>query len=346
MAPAGPLLLAADNYPLMPIQSERALTAGIKVGPSAALELMWVLHGAGADHVLEGRFASTEPVRLAFGPTLRSFWGDGVRGFGEMVVLAERSDSLRNSDIQGFFAGADRAAASSAATPSLLSESRAERTAIENRLAALRADPSVRARYISLLKEVWEAVRVEWEETGRAAVIAATRDWQRQLAEGTAFRDLLQRTRLWPGRSDLEGLADAAAAEGRMVLTPGWFFGDIHVVELDGWMYLGRGIQPHSHDADLRHTADHVSKTMKAFADPTRLAILMWLAQKPASVTEVSRQFKLSQPTVSAHVQLLREAGVIEDKPAGRSSLLSVREESVREVLGGAEEALLKGCRP
>src|SRR5258708_257345 len=329
----------------MPIQSERVPTVSIQVVPSAALELMWVLHGAGADHVLEGRFASTEPVRLAFAPTLRSFWGDGVRGFGEMVVLAERSDSLHDADIHGFFAGAERAAASSAPTPSVLSESHAERTAIENRLAALRADPKVRARYISLLKEVWGAVRVEWEETGRAAVIAATRDWQRQLAEGISFRDLLQRTRLWPGRSDLEGLAEAAAAEGRMVLTPGWFFGDIHVVELDGWMYLGRGIQPHSHDADLRHTADHVSKTMKAFADPTRLAILMWLAQKPASVTEVSRQFKLSQPTVSAHVQLLREAGVIEDKPAGRSSLLSVREESVREVLGGAEETLLKGCR-
>src|SRR5260370_29050592 len=186
----------------MPIQSERVPTVSIQVVPSAALELMWVLHGAGEDHVLEGRFASTEPVRLACGPPLRLFWGGGVRGFGEMVVLAERSDSLRNSDIQGFFAGADRAAASSAATPSLLSESRAERTAIENRLAALRADPSVRARYISLLKGVWEAVRGEWEETGRAAVIAATRDWQSQQAEGTAFRDPLHGTRRAPRRPE------------------------------------------------------------------------------------------------------------------------------------------------
>jgi DNA-binding transcriptional ArsR family regulator len=328
----------------MPIQSERARTISIKVVPSAALELMWVLHNGGADHVLEGRFASIEAVRVAFGPTLRSFWGDGVRGFGEMVVLADRSRSLLDSDIHGFFAGIDRAAGSSTATPSLLSESPAERTAIDARLDALRTDPNLRARYITLLKEVWEAVRVEWEQTGRAAVIAATRDWQKQLAAGIPFRDLLQRSRLWPGRPDFEGLADAAAADGRMVLTPGWFFGDIHVEELDGWMYLGRGIQPHSHDADLRQTANHVSKTMKAFADPTRLAILMWLAQRPASVTEISRQFKLSQPTVSAHVQLLREAGVIEDRPSGRSSLLSVSEESVREVLGGAEESLLKGC--
>src|SRR5260370_7381785 len=100
--------------------------------PPAALELMWVLHGAGADHVLEGRFASTEPVRLAFAPTLRSFWGDGVRGFGEMVVLAERSDSLHDADIHGFFAGAERAAAPSAPTPPLLSHSHPAPTAIQH----------------------------------------------------------------------------------------------------------------------------------------------------------------------------------------------------------------------
>src|SRR5258708_3527469 len=132
----------------MPIQSERVPTVSIQAVPSAALELMWVLHGAGADHVLEGRFASTEPVRLAFAPTLRSFWGDGVRGFGEMVVLAERSDSLHDADIHGFFAGAERAAASSAPTPSLLSESHAERPAIENRLAPLPPNPKSPPPYI------------------------------------------------------------------------------------------------------------------------------------------------------------------------------------------------------
>src|SRR5258708_33585263 len=149
----------------MPIQSERVPTVSIQVVPSAALELMWVLHGAGADHVLEGRFASTEPVRLAFAPTLRSFWGDGGRGFGGMVVLAERSDSLHDADIHGFFAGAERAAASSAPTPSLLSESHAERTAIDNRLAAPRRDPKVPARYISFLNELWGAARCGWAET-------------------------------------------------------------------------------------------------------------------------------------------------------------------------------------
>ena len=329
----------------MPIQTERAETANFHVTPSAAFELMWVLHNATAEHTLEGRFASTEPVRVAFGPVLKSFWPDQVRGFTEMVVLAERSGTLRDPDIGGFFAGLERAATASTPTPSLLSETPGERFAIAKRLDVLRTDRKVRVRYVDLLQDVWESVRAEWEETGRPAVVAAARDWQKRLAAGTPYRDLLQRTRLWPGRADIEGLADADAAEGRVVLTPGWFFGDIHVVELDGSMYLGRGIRAGHDDADRRHVAEHVSKTLKAFADPTRLLILMWLACQPASVTEISRRFKLSQPTVSAHVQLLREAGVIEERPAGRSSVLSVNELRVREVLGGAEEAILKEFR-
>ena len=303
-----------------------------------------MLHNVGAEHVLEGRFASTEQVRVALGPAVTSFWPDQVRGFTEMVVLAERSGTLLGADIDGLFAGLERAARSSAATPSLLSETPAERSAIGKRLDILRTDPKVRARYLDLLNAVWESVRAEWEQTGRPAVMAATREWQKQLAAGTPYRDLLQRTRLWPGRPDLEELADADAAKGRLVLTPGWFFGDIHVVEIDGSIYLGRGTRAGGDD-DRRHVAEHVSKTLKAFADPTRLTILMWLACQPASVTDISRQLKLSQPTVSAHVQLLREAGVIEDRPVGRSSMLSVREQGVREVLGGAEEALLKAFR-
>ncbi len=256
----------------MPIQSSRTETADLRVMPSAALELMWVLHNGAADHELGGRFTTTEPVRVKYGAAIRSFWPDKVRGFTELVVLAERSETLLDPDIRGFFAAFERGAGSRAAethdffagarTPSLLSETPAERVAVANRLEALRADAGVRARYLGLLKDVWEAVRVEWEQTGRAAVIAATRQWQKQLAEGTPYRDLLQRTRLWPGRPDLEEMADADAAGGRMVLTPGWFFGDIHIVEIDGSMYLGRGILPHGDLADQRQTARHVSKTL------------------------------------------------------------------------------------
>lgn len=326
----------------MPIQVESRPALAIQVAPSAALELMWVLHNAKADHVLKGRFASLEPVRVAHGPALRSFWGDEVRGFTEMVVLAQRSGALRELAIDGFFKGLEQAATSDAATPSLLSESPAERIAIGKRLDILRTDAKVRARYAGLLKDVWGAVRGEWESTGRQAVVAAGREWQRRLEQGTGFMELLQRRRLWPSRPELDELAEVDAAEGRMILSPGWFFGDIHVVELDGTMYAGRGVRSRGDEDECLHAGKHVAASLKAFADPTRLAILLWLAHQPASVTEVARHFKLSQPTVSAHVQLLREAGVLEEKSEGRSAKLSASEESLRRVFAEAQDLLLE----
>ncbi len=326
----------------MPVQVESRPALSIQVAPSAAFELMWVLHNAKADHALEGRFASLEPLRVAHGPALKAFWADDVRGFTEMVVLAQRTGALQDLDIDRFFAGLEQAATSDAATPSLLSESPAERIAIGKRLDLLRTDAKVRARYAGLLKTVWDAMRPEWETSGRQAAVTAGREWQRRLEQGAGYMELLQRRRLWPSRPELDELADADAAEGRLILSPGWFFGDIHVVEMDGMMFAGRGVRSKGDEDECRHAAKHVSASLRAFADPTRLAILLWLAHQPASVTEVARHFKLSQPTVSAHVQLLREAGVLEEKSVGRSAKLSANEESVRRIFTEAQDHMLE----
>ena len=61
-----------------------------------------------------------------------------------------------------------------------------------------------------------------------------------------------------------------------------------------------------------------------------------------SSVTEVACQFELSQPTVSGHVQVLREAGLLEDKLAGRRSKLFVGRDRLERVMSDAEESMLK----
>src|SRR3981189_2223030 len=104
------------------------------------------------------------------------------------------------------------------------------------------------------------------------------------------------------GRPELDELAIATAAEGRLVLSPGWFFGVIHMVEVDGTLYMGRGVRAEDHKAMQRETATRIARNLKALADPTRLGILLWLASHPASVTEIAAYFELSQPTVSGHI--------------------------------------------
>ncbi len=59
-------------------------------------------------------------------------------------------------------------------------------------------------------------------------------------------------------------------------------------------------------------TADALSVTFSALADPTRRAILMRLAKGEASVGELAAPFDLSLPTVSRHLKVLAEAKLIE----------------------------------
>ena len=58
-------------------------------------------------------------------------------------------------------------------------------------------------------------------------------------------------------------------------------------------------------------TADSLSVTFAALADPTRRAILARLASGERSVTELAEPFNMSLPAVSKHLKVLQRAGLI-----------------------------------
>jgi DNA-binding transcriptional ArsR family regulator len=58
-------------------------------------------------------------------------------------------------------------------------------------------------------------------------------------------------------------------------------------------------------------TADPLSATFFALADPTRRAILDRLALGEASVTELAEPFDMSMPAISRHLKVLERAGLI-----------------------------------
>ena len=51
--------------------------------------------------------------------------------------------------------------------------------------------------------------------------------------------------------------------------------------------------------------------TFAALADPTRRAILARLADGDASVNDLAKPFKMSQPAISKHLKVLEHAGLI-----------------------------------
>ncbi len=67
-----------------------------------------------------------------------------------------------------------------------------------------------------------------------------------------------------------------------------------------------------------RHT-EALADRLKAVADPTRLRLLDLLAQQPepVCVCDLTPRFPQNQPTISHHLRLLREAGLIETEKRG-----------------------------
>jgi DNA-binding transcriptional ArsR family regulator len=58
-------------------------------------------------------------------------------------------------------------------------------------------------------------------------------------------------------------------------------------------------------------SADRLSTTFAALADPTRRAILARLALGETSVTELAAPFDISTPAITKHLKVLESAGLI-----------------------------------
>jgi DNA-binding transcriptional ArsR family regulator len=58
-------------------------------------------------------------------------------------------------------------------------------------------------------------------------------------------------------------------------------------------------------------SADPLSSTFAALADPTRRAILARLASGESSVTELAKPFKISLPAITKHLKVLERSGLI-----------------------------------
>jgi len=64
--------------------------------------------------------------------------------------------------------------------------------------------------------------------------------------------------------------------------------------------------------------ASELASVFKALADPTRVSIVNRLAAtSEACVCDLTAAFDLSQPTISHHLKLLRDAGLIESERRG-----------------------------
>jgi ArsR family transcriptional regulator len=94
--------------------------------------------------------------------------------------------------------------------------------------------------------------------------------------------------------------------------------------------------EPLSHDQ-----AERIAPLLKALADPVRLRLLSLVASHQdgeACVCDLNDAFDLSQPTISHHLKVLHEAGLLERSKRGVWVYYRIRGEGLSDLgslLGG-----------
>jgi DNA-binding transcriptional ArsR family regulator len=74
------------------------------------------------------------------------------------------------------------------------------------------------------------------------------------------------------------------------------------------------------------------NNTFKALAHPLRRDIVERLSDGVATVGEVSRDFDVSKPTISRHLRMLEDAGIVSRVVDGRTHRLALRPEALAEA--------------
>ena len=75
-----------------------------------------------------------------------------------------------------------------------------------------------------------------------------------------------------------------------------------------------------------------VATVFEIIAEPNRRAILSLLVSSQQSVGQIERQLRMSQPTVSKHLRVLREAGFVESTVDAQRRLYRLKPKPLQEV--------------
>ncbi len=86
--------------------------------------------------------------------------------------------------------------------------------------------------------------------------------------------------------------------------------------------------KPQKSEIQLLH-----AEVCQAVADPTRIMLLYLLADRPMNVGELSVALDITQPSISRHLKVLRERGMVSAERLGTTVTYSLADRRVIEAL-------------
>ena len=77
----------------------------------------------------------------------------------------------------------------------------------------------------------------------------------------------------------------------------------------------------------------------QAIADPTRRSIIKLVAKKPLNLNAIAENFDQARPTISQHIKILTECGLITIRQQGRERYCEAKLEQLNEVSDWVDES-------
>jgi len=77
----------------------------------------------------------------------------------------------------------------------------------------------------------------------------------------------------------------------------------------------------------------HLNKVFRALADPTRRQILKLLADSDLTAGEISDNFNISKPSISHHLDVLRDAELVTSRRNGQQIIYSLNSTVLQEII-------------
>ena len=320
------------------------------VTPSAPSELAWILdlvtqtarYAGPALAELDGSLVpGARGLRNPLMERAQRMWGDGLPGCPELVPLAHLAGCLLDDRIEPLLGSLQAGRIPSATGLELLTESPEDRKAIVKRLGRLRRDAALRGTYRTLLIDAWQPAAARWAESGRAAVRQACATWKARLHAGSTIDELVP-PRHPLTRADEFGYEDLFLQRDEFVVSPLYFcMSGGHAVDLGSYVHIG---VPANDLLPVRKVRDaaFVAYRLRVLSEASRVHILIQLLSAPSGVMEIARVLHLSQPTVSSHLKILREAGLVQPRRFGGRTVFAGSRKRIERLLEDARATIAR----
>lgn len=96
--------------------------------------------------------------------------------------------------------------------------------------------------------------------------------------------------------------------------------------------------------ASAAQRAREIVPILKAVSDENRLTLLLIIADKDCTVTELAEASGMSQPLVSHHLKTLRATGLVTSIPVGRSNVYSLCCDAIAEPIALLSDLATPSC--